>query len=102
MGHDRVDIDAGHTLLDRPLHAQQADAVLVFQKLAHRADPAIAEVVDIVDFAATVAQAHQRLEDFQHIFLADDAHVVGAIELQADVHLHPADRGEVVALGIEE
>ena len=100
--HDRVDIDRAHALLDRALHAQQADAVLVFQQFADRTHPAVAEVVDVVDLAAAVAQADQGLQHRQHVFLAEHAHVVGAVELQAHVHLHAADRGEVVALGVEE
>jgi hypothetical protein len=100
--HDRVDIDRAHALLDRALHAQQADAVLVLQQFADRTDPAVAEVVDVVDLAAAVAQADQGLQHRQHVFLAQDPHVVGAVELQAHVHLHAADRGEVVALAVEE
>ena len=56
LRHDGVDLDAGHALLDRALHAQQADAVLVLHQFAHGAHPAVAEVVDIVDIAAAVAQ----------------------------------------------
>jgi hypothetical protein len=100
--HHRVDVDRAHPLLDRPLHPQQADAVLVLQQFADRTDPAVAQVVDVVDLAAAVAQADQHLEHGQHVVLAQDSHVVGAVELQAHVHLHPADGREVVALAIEE
>ena len=96
--HDRVDIDGAHALLDRALHAQQADAELVFHQFADRAHPAVAEIVDVVDFAAPVAQIGQRLDDGQDVFLAQHAHGVGRIEVQAHVHLHAADRGKVVAL----
>jgi len=41
-----------HALLDRALHAQQADAILVLHQLADRAHAAVAEVVDVVDLAA--------------------------------------------------
>ena len=34
--------------------------------------------------------------------MRSDAHRVGAIELEAHVHLDPANRREIVALGIEE
>ena len=102
MRHDRVDVDRAHALLDRPLHAQQADAVLVLQQLADRTHPAVAQVVDVVDLALAVAQADQGLQHGQHVFLAQDAHVVRAVEFQAHVHLHAADRGKVVALRVEE
>jgi hypothetical protein len=56
MRHHRVDLDRAHALADRPLHPQQADTVLIFHQLADRPDPAIAEVIDIVDLAATVLE----------------------------------------------
>ena len=100
--HDRVDIDAGHTLLDRPLHTQQANPVLVFQQFADRTHPAIAEIIDIVDFAATIAQAHQGLEHGQDVFLTQDPHLVRGVLFQAHIHLDPANGRQVIALGVKE
>ena len=60
LRHHGVDIDRRHPLLDRALHAQQADAVLVLHQFADRADPAVAEMVDVVDLALAVAQVDQR------------------------------------------
>ena len=60
LRHDGVDIDRRHALLDRALHAQQADAVLVLHQFADRAHAAIAEMVDVVDLALAVAQVDQR------------------------------------------
>ena len=62
LRHDRVDLDGGHALLDGTLHAEQANAILVLHQLAYRADAAVAEMVDIVDVAAAVAQLHQGLD----------------------------------------
>ena len=103
--HHRVDIDRAHALADRPLHAQQADAVLVLHQLADRTDAPVAEIVDVVDLAAAVLQLAQRLHRAQQVLLAQDAHGVGhlvADDAEPHVHLHPADRGQVVAVGIEE
>src|SRR4051794_4289511 len=102
LRHDGVDIDRRHALLDRALHAQEADPVLVLHQLADRAHPSIAEVVDVVDLTPTVAQVNQRFDDREDVFLAQHAHGVGCVELEPHVHLDAADRGEVVALGIEE
>ena len=102
LRHHRVDIDRRHALLDRALHAQQADAILIFHQLADRAHPAIAEMVDIVDLALAVAQIDQRLDHRQDVFLAQGAHGVLGGEIEPHIHLHAADRGEVVALRIEE
>ena len=102
LRHDRVDLDRGHALADGALHAEQADAVLVLHQLAHRAHPAVAEVVDVVDLAAAVAQVHQRLDAGDDVLVAERAEGVRRVEVEAHVHLHPADGREVVALRIEE
>ena len=59
-GHDRLGVDQvvrhgrghflvhGHLFLDGALHAHQADAELVFEQFADRADAAIAQMVDVV------------------------------------------------------
>ena len=59
-------------------------------------------MVDVVDLAAAVAQVHQRLDHRQDVVLAQRALGIGRVEVEAHVHLHPADRREVVALGVEE
>ena len=102
LRHDGVDIDRRHALLDRALHAQQADAVLIFHQLADRAHPAIAEMIDVVDLALAVAQIDQRADDGNDVFLAQHAHGVGRVEVETHVHLHAADGGQVVALAVEE
>ncbi len=48
LGRDGLDVLRGHALPDDPLHPGQADADLVLDELAHRPDPAVAEVVDVV------------------------------------------------------
>ena len=102
LRHDGVDLDRGHALLDRALHAEQADAVLVLHQLADRADAAVAEMVDVVDLALAVAQVDQRLDHGEDVVLAQNAHGVRGVEVEAHVHLDAADGREVVALGIEE
>src|SRR4029079_5853255 len=102
LRHDSVDVDRGHALLDGALHAEQADAVLVLHQLADRADAPVAEVIDVVDLPLAVAQVDQRLDDGEDVLAAQYAHGIGRIELEAHVHLHAADGGEVVTLAIEE
>jgi hypothetical protein len=100
--HHRIEIDRAHALADRAFHAQQADAVLVLHQLADRAHPAIAEMVDVVDLAAAVLELDQQLDHGQDVLLAKHANRVLALEPEARVHLHAADGGQVVTLGIEE
>ena len=45
---DRLDVLGGHPLADDPLHPGQPDPDLVLDQLADRAQPAVAEVVDVV------------------------------------------------------
>ena len=102
LRHDRVDLDRRHALLDRALHPQQADAVLVLHQFADRAHAPVAEMVDVVDLAAAVAQVDQRLDHREDVLPAQRALGVGSVEVEAHVHLHPADRRQIVALGVEE
>src|SRR5882762_5374 len=67
-GHNRLGVDqivrqgGGHFLvhrhlfLDGALHADQADAELVLEELAHRAHAAIAQMIDVVHRADVLAQ----------------------------------------------
>ena len=48
LGGDDVQILDGHPFPDDPLHAGKADAELVLQQLAHAAQAAVAQVVDVV------------------------------------------------------
>ncbi len=59
-------------------------------------------MVDVVHLALAVAQLDQRLDHGDDVLVAQGAHGVGRIEVQAHVHLDPADGGEVIALGVEE
>ena len=59
-------------------------------------------MIDVVDLALAVAQVDQRADHRDDVVLAQDAHGVLDGEIEAHVHLDPADRGEVVALRIEE
>src|SRR6266567_762050 len=50
------------------------------------------------DLTLAIAQVEQRADHRHDVFLAQHAHRVGRVELKAHVHLHAADRREVVAL----
>ncbi len=103
VGHRRVDVLVdGHLLLDRPLHAHEADAELVLQQLAHRAHAAVAQVVDVVDAADVLLQPQQILDDAEEIVRRQGLLVDRHLGVQLDVELEAADAREVVALGVEE
>ncbi len=116
----------GHrqALLDRALDADQADAEHVFGHFADRTHATVAQVVDIVDHAATVADLGQDLDHVQDVgavavggdqalglFVVALTEVLAVVQhgfaggflaAHATVELHAADRGQVVALEGEE
>ena len=102
LRHHGVDIDRPHPLLDGTLHAQQADPVLILHQLADRPHPAIAEMVDVVDFTLAVAQIDQGTDHRDDVLLAQHAQRVLRLHIEAHIHLDAADRGQIVALRIEE
>ena len=57
LGGDHVQVLNGHALPDDPLHAGEADAELVLEQLAHAAQAAVAQVVNVVGGAHAVGQA---------------------------------------------
>ena len=59
MGHQRLDLLEAHALLDRTLHADETDPVLILEQLADDAHAAIAEVVDVVDALARIVAVLQ-------------------------------------------
>ena len=94
-----------HLFLDGALHADQADAELVFEQFAHRADAAVAQVIDVVDRADAPAQLQQVLDGVDEVLLVERALVerslVGLV-VQLDVELHAADAREIVLARVEE
>jgi hypothetical protein len=76
--HERLDLLDAHALLDRALHADEADAVLVLEQLADRADAAVAEVVDVVDAAAAVLEVDQVADHLEDVALGEDGFSSGS------------------------
>ena len=56
LGGDHVQVLGGHTLPDDTLHAGEADAELVLNQLAHAAQTAVAQMVDVIRGAHAVSQ----------------------------------------------
>jgi len=55
MRHQVVAFGLVQTLLHGPLNPHQTGAELIFRKFTNGTDTTIAQVIDIVNFAATVA-----------------------------------------------
>ena len=113
-GHDRLRVDQvvrhggrhflvdRHLFLDRALHADEADAELVLEQLADRADAAVAEVIDVVHVHRVLAQLQQVLDDLVEVLRVQDLLVERRVEAELRVQLQAADAREVVLLRVEE
>ena len=103
-GRDRVDalVVHRHALADEALRAGEAHAALVGEELADGADAAAAEVVDVVDDALALAQAHEVLGRGDDVGALEDALLELGLEAELLVDLVAADAAEVVALRVEE
>ena len=64
VGHEGFDFLKRHALLDRALHANQADAILVLKQLTHHANTAVTKVIDVVDLLGYVDAVLQVNEIF--------------------------------------
>ena len=96
-----------HALAHHALHARKADAELVLQQLAHAADAAVAQMIDIVDRPHAVRKAVQIVDGSQNIVhrnrLADELIAVFLQKLLLLVHVarlvqNGAQRGKIDAL----
>ena len=104
-----LEILNGHALSDDSLQTREADAQLVLQQLAHRADAAVAQMVDIVRLAQAKAQAQHIAEGGEHVFHHDVLGNEGVVRgnqarfelLLAQVLLQNLFEGRVVDLLIE-
>ena len=92
----------GHLFLDRALHANQADAELVFEQLAHRADAAIAEMVDVVHRADILAQLQQVLDRRDEVGRIERALVERRLEAELDVEFQAAHFAEIVLARVKK
>src|SRR6266705_467904 len=91
-----------HLFLDGALHADEADAELVLKEFAHRANAAVAEMVDVVDDADVLAQLEQILDRRNEVRRIQRAVVQGRVQTHLDVELQAANAAEIVLARIEE
>src|SRR4029077_17872272 len=114
VGHDRLGVDQvvrhgrghflvhAHLFLDGALHADQADAKLVFEKLADGAHPAVNEMIYIVDDADAFAQLKEVLDGRDEIRRVQRAIVKRRVQPHLDIELETAHTAEIVFARIEE
>ena len=86
--------------LHEALRAEETDAALVQEQLAHGTHAAGAEMVDVVGVAGT--ELHEMLGGLDDVLFREDAAVLVDIEVKVLVDLVAADETEVVAFVVEE
>src|SRR5258705_443254 len=85
MRHEVLGLRLRQPLLDGALDAHQARAELVLRELADRAYAPVAEVVDVVDLPAAVAQLDQDAHDRENIVVGQRALTLRPLRARARV-----------------
>ena len=124
LRRDRVDVLRRHPLADDTLHAVEADAERLLDQLADRAQPAVPEMLVLVELAADRVtrerdrlggvvlrvlgdaelrrQLDQLLDEREDVLGREHARALGNVDAEPLVQLVAADLRQVVALRVEE
>ena len=102
LRHQVLGLRQAQPLAHRPLDAHQADPELVLGHLADTPDAPVSEVVDVVHLSAPVPDLDEGLEDVHDVLRLEHVPARRVLAAEPPVELHPADGGEVVALGVGE
>ena len=94
--HQVFRLSLAQTFLHGAFNTRQPGTELVFCQFADAAHTAIAEVVDIVDFALAVTQVHQQLDRVEDVLVGQHHRAGTARAVQAAVDLHAANTRQVV------
>ena len=88
MRHEWLLLCLTQTLFHSFFDTCQTGAVLVLGQLAHATYAAIAQVIDVIDFAAAIAQINQDLDHGQDVFVGEHHGAGGLVAAHAGVELH--------------
>ena len=91
-----------HALADRAAHTCQTNGKLVGELLAHGADAAVAEVVDIVDGSLAVDQFDEIFDNLNNIFVREHTHVHIGRKVEFSIDAVASHLAQVVTLFGEE
>ncbi len=94
--HQGFGLGLAQTFLDSLLDTRQARAVLVLGQFAHATHAAVAQVVDVIDFATAIAQLDQDLDDSQDVRIGQDHRTSALVAAHAGVELHATHARQVV------
>ena len=93
MGHQVFGFSLAESLLDSTLHPHKPSPELVLCQFANTADATVAEVIDIVDFTAAIAQVDQNADDCQDVVIHKGHRPSKLIATDTSIKFHTADLG---------
>ena len=102
MRHQVVGFGLTKAFLDGALHTRQTGAKCVFCQLADGTDTTVAEVIDVIDFTAAIAQLDQNLHHFDDIFVGQNRCTGQLFAPDAAVEFHAPDGRQVIAFFAEK
>ena len=102
LRHQALRFGQIQAFLDGPLDPDQADAELVFHHLAYASNPAIAQVINIVNAVLAVANIDQHLHHGDNVIGGQHAFAGDLPAPDPAVEFHAADRGQIIAIRAEE
>ena len=100
--HQRLLLGLAQTLFHGLFDPCQTGAVLVFGQFADATHAAVAQVVDVIDFAVAVAQVHQDLDHGQDVLVGQHHRAGGFVAAHLGVELHAAHARQVVGVRVVE
>ena len=99
MRHQGLNLLKTHAFLDSPLHPDQPNPILVFQKFPNRTHPPIAQVIDVVHCPLGVLGLDEAFYSPENVILSKGAvterQLLGS---QLLIQLQPPHLGKVIVI----
>ena len=102
MWHQRLLLGLTQALFNGFLNPRQTGAVLVFGQLADATHTAVAQVVDVIDFTAAIAQVNQDFDYRQDVFIAQNHIAFSTFAADFGVELHAANARQIIGIHVVE
>jgi len=102
VGHERLLLCLAQTFFHSLFNTSQTGAVLIFGQFTHATHAAVAQVINVIDFAIAIAQIHQDLDHSQDVLVGQHHGASGLTATDLGVELHAAHARQVVRVGVVE
>ena len=98
MRHQIVCFSLTQPFLHCALYAYESCTELIFGQLANTTYATVTQVIDVIDFAATIAQLNENLDDSQNVFVGERHHAGQLITTHTTIELHATHCRQVVTI----